>query len=73
MLRFMGSQIDGHDWGTELNWTEHSKYFENMMQLELVIVDPQEKKKNYTAEMVQLMRVDNVHKKICSLKKKKSS
>ena len=22
MLRFMGSQTVGHDWATELNWTE---------------------------------------------------
>ena len=26
MLRFMGSQRVGHDWATELNWTEHSLY-----------------------------------------------
>ena len=56
------------DW-TELN--RHSNYFENMRQLELVIVDYQ-KKKNYTAEMVQLMRVNNVHEKICSWQKKSS-
>ena len=26
VLRFMGSQRVGHDWATELNWTEHSSY-----------------------------------------------
>ena len=26
MLRFMGSQRVGHDWATELNWTELNKY-----------------------------------------------
>ena len=25
MLQFMGSQIVGHDWATELNWTEQEK------------------------------------------------
>ena len=27
VLRFMGLQRVGHDWATELNWTEHFKYF----------------------------------------------
>ena len=26
MLRFMGSQRVGHDWATELNWTEHKGF-----------------------------------------------
>ena len=29
MLWFMGSQRVGHDWVTELNWTEHGKISEN--------------------------------------------
>ena len=28
MLRFMGSQRVGHDWATELNWTELSRHFD---------------------------------------------
>ena len=27
VLRFMGSQRVGHDWATELNWTEHGRKF----------------------------------------------
>ena len=26
VLQFMGSQRVGHDWVTELNWTEHRTY-----------------------------------------------
>ena len=29
MLQFMGSQRVGHDWGTELNWTERKVNFVN--------------------------------------------
>ena len=31
MLRFMGSQRVGHDWATELNWTEDSIYAHTML------------------------------------------
>ena len=27
VLRFMGSQRVGHDWATELNWTDYLRYF----------------------------------------------
>ena len=30
VLRFMGSQRVGHDWATELNWTEESVYLFNL-------------------------------------------
>ena len=30
VLRFMGSQRAGHDWVTELNWTEHIQSLHNM-------------------------------------------
>ena len=33
MLQFMGSQRDGHDWVTELNWTEDD--FQNFLALPL--------------------------------------
>ena len=29
VLRFMGSQRVGHDWATELNWTETAIYIKN--------------------------------------------
>ena len=36
MLRFMGSQRVGHDWATELNWTEHSSWIFNLKSCVLV-------------------------------------
>jgi len=33
VLRFMGSQRVGHDWATELNWTDHDVRFANLEHL----------------------------------------
>ena len=34
VLRFMGSQRVGHDWATELNWTEHLSYSNSSRKLQ---------------------------------------
>ena len=36
MLRFMGSQRVGHDWATELNWTELKTYLPDSIDLSLI-------------------------------------
>ena len=37
VLRFMGSQRVGHDWETELNWTEICFYWQNVKTPVLVV------------------------------------
>ena len=32
MLQSMGSQRVGHDWATELNWTEHCRWMDSLVQ-----------------------------------------
>ena len=48
MLQFMGSQRVGHDWVTELNWTETWKNFAN------------EREKSYSIDIIWLVIVQSL-------------
>ena len=37
MLLFMGLQRVGHDWATEMNWTEHENYVKSFLSMILAI------------------------------------
>ena len=47
VLRFMGSQIIGHDWATELNWTEYGLAHQSKSQFSPQPVPPTKKWASY--------------------------